>query len=191
MPGGTHEGGVVGVVAVGDAIGGLEDVAAESLRRLRRGELVAVDGADDSAPVDPLDRVDDGKHRERALATGLDRVDDALEHGGRRQRARCVMDEHDLDVAPRARRARGRRTPGASLPPVTTETRSRRSPGGLERRPSARRPRAREARRRRPARAVRRRPGSGHAAGCCAHRCRRRPWARLPRAGCPIRRRRR
>ena len=44
MPGGTHQGSVVGVVAIGDTIRGLEDVAAESLRRLRSGELIAVDG---------------------------------------------------------------------------------------------------------------------------------------------------
>ena len=44
VPGGAHQRRVVGVVAIGGAIGGLEDVAAEALRSLRGGELVAVDG---------------------------------------------------------------------------------------------------------------------------------------------------
>ena len=44
VAGGAHQRRVVGVVAVGGAVGGIQDVATEALRRLRRRELVAVDG---------------------------------------------------------------------------------------------------------------------------------------------------
>ena len=61
---------------------------------------------DDRGLGDALDRVDDGQHRDGAVTARVDRGDHPLEHGGRRQRARGVVHQHDLDVAPTAPRAR-------------------------------------------------------------------------------------
>ena len=132
MTRGAHERGVVGVVAVGRPIGGLEDVAPEALRSLGRRELGAVHRLDDLRGGDALDRVDDRERRYRPVMSGVDRVDDPLEHLARCQRARRVVDQHDVDVAPQGPEAtRDGLLPGRSsghhrdqVPPVT---------GGLDR----------------------------------------------------------
>ena len=95
-----HERGVIGVLAVSGAVGGVQDVSPEALRGLRRRQFRTVDGGHDPVALHALDRVDHGEHRDRSGVSGVDGGDDALEHRGRRQCARCVVDEHDLDIAP-------------------------------------------------------------------------------------------
>lgn len=103
--GGQH-GGIVGVVLLGRAVRGIENVAAEALRGLRGRELRPVHGRDDHGVFDALDRVDHRQHRDDTERARVDRRDHAVERGCRGQGPRRVVHQHDLDVGPYARQAR-------------------------------------------------------------------------------------
>ena len=191
VTGGRDEGGVVGVVPVGDRVGGVQHVAPEALRRLRRRRarrgrrrrrsarpstrlMVSMTGRTGMAPSAPASIASTTRSNTTAG----------------RQGARRVVHEHDLDVAPQG----GEPARDGLLPRVTAgDDRHEVAPvaGRLERigqrvALAARgrddddlRERAVEARRR------------AHDAGWCARRCRRTPSGRPQPVGCPTRPRRR
>lgn len=107
MSGGLHEGGVVGVIAVGFGHRREEDVAPEALRSLGGGEFGAVDRRDDLLARDTFDGVDDGEHRQHRIASRLERGLHAGEHLGRGEGARGVVHEHELHVGPDGVQSRG------------------------------------------------------------------------------------
>ena len=179
MTGGGHQGRVVGVVAgrpIGRRPPGCRDGSpAASAPRTSSARSTA---ATTRRGLDPLDRVDDGKDgdRTRPLPASTAATTRSKTAGGR-QRARGVVDEHDLDVAPQRVEA-GRdgllagRAAGHDRHEVAPIT------GRLERVGERVALAARGRDDRPPAPADRRRRGAGHDAGCCARRCRRTPWAR-------------
>ncbi|MDQ1174663.1 hypothetical protein QE430_002970 [Microbacterium testaceum] len=108
VSGGRDEGGVVGVVGVGGCRGRLEHGSTETLRRLGRGELRAIDRGDDPAgPVDALDRVDDGENGDHGDGAVVERRHDALEHRGRGESPGGVVHEDGVDIAPQGREPGG------------------------------------------------------------------------------------
>ena len=112
------------------AMRGEDRLEAETLRRLRAPQLIALDRAGHAAPARPLQRVGDGQAGEGALMR-VETVDDAGDQRRVDEGPRRVVDQHRggrfAAPAPRARRAP---SPAAVAPPGTA-VRKRAAKGAL------------------------------------------------------------
>ena len=178
--------------SVGGRVGGIEDVAAEALRRLRgRRARSGRPPPTTRGAVDALDRVDDRQHGDRHRAAPASTAATTRSNTSGGVSARAASCTSTISTSPHSASSPAATDAWRVAPPVTTETRSRRSPAAASASVSASPSRPAGATTTTCAYGAGEDAARGHDAASCARRCRRTPSARPRPGACPSRPRRR